>query len=320
MRAGPVNSYLIEDETLTLVDAGLNTPESLSALTAGIRSTGRRLEDIELLLLTHGHPDHIGAAARISMISGARVAAHALLAPVLENLGESARAENAYRVRLMEIHGVEADAIEAFLRHRRRLHDREAPVHVDQRLVDGDRVSLGTRSLRVMFRPGHSWVDTVFVDEIQQAMWVGDHVLPGITTTAVAARPLDGNHDVRTRPSALRAYVESLKATAAQPLDWVFPGHGDPFQGHRDVIERRLEALEPRTQSVLGHLRKGGPLTARQIAKAIWPRRDDAVYLTLSVVLGHLDLLKDRGLATEVGRRDLIRFATVDLAGAARRS
>ena len=76
---GPVNCWLLRGDPLTLVDAGPNTPEALAALEAGLAGHGLRIEDVELLILTHQHSDHVGLAATIRARSGCRVAGHELL-------------------------------------------------------------------------------------------------------------------------------------------------------------------------------------------------------------------------------------------------
>ena len=43
---GRVNSYLIDDSPLTLVDAGPNSGTSLEALHHGLRQLGRSVEDL----------------------------------------------------------------------------------------------------------------------------------------------------------------------------------------------------------------------------------------------------------------------------------
>jgi len=61
---GPFNWYLIEeDNRLTLVDAGF--PGHYAALTDGLKHIGFELKDIEAIILTHAHADHIGFAERV---------------------------------------------------------------------------------------------------------------------------------------------------------------------------------------------------------------------------------------------------------------
>lgn len=59
-----VNCYLVEDGgRLLLVDAGL--PAGWKAIVGALRRLGRRPGELEAVVLTHGHFDHIGTVARI---------------------------------------------------------------------------------------------------------------------------------------------------------------------------------------------------------------------------------------------------------------
>ena len=72
---GRVNCYLLEDEPLTLIDTGANSGKGLDELEHQLAEHGRSIEELELLILTHQHIDHIGLAEIIASRSGAEVAA-----------------------------------------------------------------------------------------------------------------------------------------------------------------------------------------------------------------------------------------------------
>src|SRR5204862_736430 len=57
---GRVNTYLIEDDPLTLVDTGPNSGKALDELETALRAHGRRGEDLELIVISHQHMDHPG--------------------------------------------------------------------------------------------------------------------------------------------------------------------------------------------------------------------------------------------------------------------
>jgi len=72
---GLVNWYLIEEDSeLALVDAGW--PRSWSRVEGAVASLGRSTSSITHVVLTHGHPDHLGAAEKIRTQAGAEVHAH----------------------------------------------------------------------------------------------------------------------------------------------------------------------------------------------------------------------------------------------------
>ena len=66
--------YMIYGREITLIDSGVAS--SAGIILEYLRNTGRNPEEISLMILTHGHPDHIGAAQAIKEISGCSVAAH----------------------------------------------------------------------------------------------------------------------------------------------------------------------------------------------------------------------------------------------------
>ena len=79
---GRVNCYLIEDDPLTLVDTGPNSGKALDALERALDEHGRRIEDLERIVITHQHIDHLGLVGILADRSGAEVCALDLLGAV----------------------------------------------------------------------------------------------------------------------------------------------------------------------------------------------------------------------------------------------
>src|SRR5262245_49891542 len=91
-RIGPglVNSYLVADgDAVAIVDAGL--PGHWRELPRELAALGRSLGDVRAVLLTHGHPDHVGFAERIRRERGVPVFAHALDAALTRGELENVR-------------------------------------------------------------------------------------------------------------------------------------------------------------------------------------------------------------------------------------
>jgi glyoxylase-like metal-dependent hydrolase (beta-lactamase superfamily II) len=150
-----VYMYLIYGETITLIDTGVAGCET--QIFEYIRSTGRDPSEIALVILTHSHPDHIGAARAVQQATGCSIAAHP--------------AERAW------IEDVE-------LQNRERPVPGFAtlvggPVQLDHELADGDSIEPDdTRAceLRVLHTPGHSKGSISLFMHSEGALFSGDAV------------------------------------------------------------------------------------------------------------------------------------------------
>jgi hydroxyacylglutathione hydrolase len=69
-----VNCVIIFGKKITLIDTGVKG--SAPKIFDYIEENGRDIEDIETVILSHSHPDHIGSAAEIKKATGCRVLAH----------------------------------------------------------------------------------------------------------------------------------------------------------------------------------------------------------------------------------------------------
>jgi glyoxylase-like metal-dependent hydrolase (beta-lactamase superfamily II) len=293
---GRVNVYLIEDEPLTLVDAGPNSGTSFDELTSGLAALGRSLEDIELVILTHQHIDHLGLVSLVAQRSGADVAAIDVAVPFVENYSEEAQKDDAFAREVMLRNGIPEDVVSALSAVSQAFRAWGARANVTRVLRDGEEMSFRDRTLKVHHRPGHSPTDTVFHDSERRTLIAADHLLGHISSNPLITRPTDGS---RERSQALVTYLRSLEATRAMDVDLVLPGHGEPITDHRTLIDERF-ALHRRRAEKIFKLIAERPRTAYEIAQELWGNiAVTQAYLTLSEVLGHVDLLLNDGRIRE---------------------
>jgi len=313
---GRVNAYLIEDEPLTLVDSGPNSAKALDELEQLLAERGHRVEDIQLLVITHQHIDHFGLASILARRSGAEVAALDRLAPFLARFGEEADLEDRFAQSLMLRHGIPADIVTALRAVSASFRAWGSPVEVTRPLADGSELELRDRTLRMLHRPWHSPSDTVFLDESRSILLAADHLIAHISSNPLLARPLttdpvggapDADYD-GPRPQALITYMASLEATRAMELALVLPGHGRPITDHVSLIDERFR-LHRRRAEKIRRLIAAQPRTAHEIAQELWGNvAVTQAYLTLSEVLGHIDLLLRDGVVVEDQLDGVVRF------------
>jgi len=125
-----LTSYLITTPAGNiLINTGLEGSEPL--IKAGIESLGFQLKDTKILLATHAHYDHMAAMAELKQITGAKFLASDADAALFEDGGKSDYLFTDQKFRF-------------------------APVKVDGRLKDGQKISLGGTELTVYSHPGHT--------------------------------------------------------------------------------------------------------------------------------------------------------------------
>ncbi len=200
---GRVNCYLIEDEPLTLVDTGPNSGKSLDELTRQLSALGHSLEDIELVVLTHQHIDHLGLVEIIASRSGAEVAAIDVVVPFIENFGNDVELEDQFAASLMLRHGIPEDVVTALRSVSRSFRAWGARADVTRPLHDGEDLSLRNRAFQVQHRPGHSPSDTLFWDAERRILLCADHLIAHISSNPLISRPLDGSNERPARPDDL---------------------------------------------------------------------------------------------------------------------
>jgi glyoxylase-like metal-dependent hydrolase (beta-lactamase superfamily II) len=306
---GRVNCYLVDDDPLTLVDTGPNSATSLTVLEAALGEHGRRVEDLGRIVITHQHIDHIGLVAILADRSGAEVCALDRLAPWLARYSEAMEGDDAFAEAIMLRHGIPQDICIALRAVTRSFRAWGAKATVTTPLADGAVLPFAGRTWRVLHRPGHSPSDTVFLDETSGELIAGDHLIKHISSNPLITRPLEGGEPLQ-RPKALVTYLASLCATRELDARVVLPGHGDPVDDHRALIDERF-AMHERRARKLHRLIAERPRTAHELAQELWGNvAVTQAYLTLSEVLGHIDLLLDDGRAIEQERDGVVRFAT----------
>ncbi len=305
---GPVNAYLIDDDPLTLVDPGPNSGDSLESLEAGVRALGHSLEDVKRIVVTHQHIDHFGLVAIVVSRSDAEVTCLDRCAPWLTDYEAESAAADRFAVEMMTRHGIPKDTAIALRSVSRAFRGWGSSARVDRVLADGDTLEFRDRSLRAIHRPGHSISDTIFWDEPAKLLIAADHLIKKVSSNPLLERP---RHEGEPRPQSLVSYIASMKATREMPAELVLSGHGEPIDDHRALIDERLAMHAKRANGLL-ELLDGNALTAHELARNTWGNiAVTQAYLTLSEVIGHLDILRNEGRVEELDDGEVIRHRKV---------
>jgi len=278
-RPGHVHAYLLPGEDgWTLVDTGLGLPDAKERWAAELDGLPGRIGRI---LVTHFHPDHVGAARDVGELTGA---------PVVQGRLDYAQCVQAWAdddwahilVDWFHRHGV-PDEVVSELVEQGSLYRPFIRYQPDPTLVDpGDHVDGWT----VVAAPGHA--DGQLMLHRDGVLVAADHLLDRISPT-VGLWP-------RSREDPLGDYLEALEATIALDASVAVAGHGEPLTDpagrarelvahHRERLAATAAALgdEPRSAYAVSFPLFGAELKA--------PTRRFAVAETLS----HLERLVREG-------------------------
>jgi hydroxyacylglutathione hydrolase len=207
---GLTNVYVVRGEKTAVIDSGvLGTPTN--DLAPALQSIGLKLDDVDMVLNTHGHMDHLGGNSELKD-AGADIALHRSDAPRAHS--NQLHAEHAREA--LKLLGLEhlAPEREAFLL---RLLGRE--VGVDRVLEDGDTVELGQDvRLQVVHTPGHTPGSVCYWIESEGLLITGDSVQ--------ARGSRQGGMPVLEQPGT---YPDSLKKAEEIGAQTLLMGHA--FKG-----------------------------------------------------------------------------------------
>jgi len=170
-QGGHTELYLLEGDTLAIVDTGVNdTPTRYIA--PALEAHGRTLGDIGLILNTHGHHDHAGGNGEMVAASGAKVWIHEADARVAEDPDYQFDTYFVNRDVLVG-QGDRLAASRAALKV-----TAGQPAKVDRRLADGDLLDLGKGiKLQVVHTPGHTRGSVCYYWESEGLVFSGDSVM-----------------------------------------------------------------------------------------------------------------------------------------------
>jgi glyoxylase-like metal-dependent hydrolase (beta-lactamase superfamily II) len=291
-----VHCYLLRsgENAWTVVDTGLGLPDARERWRGVLDQVGGRVERI---VVTHFHPDHVGAAAPLADLTGAPVHQGEVdYAQCLRAWGAGRSQERYFEYFLR--HGMPEGQGESMSSDGARL---AGWVHYSpdpEPLVPGERID----GWEVLLLPGHA--------DGHLALIRDGVLIAGDTLLATISPNVGLYHDAH--PDPLGDYLDSLARIADLAPRVAFAGHGpvidDPPARARELIAHHGERLEA-TRSALD----GRPRTAYEVSLALFPdplprglRR-----FALAETRAHLEYLVLRDRAQRVDEEGLTSYATL---------
>jgi glyoxylase-like metal-dependent hydrolase (beta-lactamase superfamily II) len=210
--------FVVRGDGTILIDGG--DPDTQANLQRGLDYASIRPEEIKLILLTHGHWDHIGSAKDIQVLTGARTLLHQA---DMHYLGETHPSQppgftlwGKIIISLLTVYTFRYVTIPSF--------------QVD--IIAGDEdLSLLEYGLpaKVVHTPGHSWGSVSVLLESGQA-FVGDLGMNMFPMRLTPGLPIFGDD--------MQVIIESWRKLLSMGAKMVYPAHGKPFPA--EIIEKAI--------------------------------------------------------------------------------
>ncbi|MGE6629421.1 MBL fold metallo-hydrolase [Bacillus sp. NPDC077027] len=297
---GDVHSYLIKGDVLTLVDCGPLTDEAKMALVKQLKEHQLTLQDIDQVVLTHHHADHVGLLDM--MKPTVHVAGHLLNERYISRDPhfQSRQIEfmnDYFKLLGVPLHKGECERIV------KQSYTYSCTAHLDEVLKEGDRMR-GHEHFKVLETPGHAQSHISFIDESSGVLIGGDLLLATISSNPLMEAPVEGE----ARAKSLIQYKQSLSRLLTLPVQTIFPGHGQLITSHDQLIQERFIKQQKRADTIYQLLKKQ-EMTAFHLCRTLFPiLYEEALFLTMSETVGQLDVLLESGLIQEVEKNGILYY------------
>lgn len=279
------NFYLVEtDGKLLLIDAGVDTDKCWNLFHTILKEQDYTIEDIDAIILTHHHEDHIGLVNRIRRIKDIPLYAHEkgfdrlrrdpiflenriqLFASIFQEMGcgEEADKEVA-RLKQAEIDNASQEIVGEIIP-----------------LRGGDTIF----GFDVIETPGHAIDHIMLYHSPSEVAFVGDQFIEHSTTNALIDIDERGG-----RTLSLMIYEASLRRLLDIPMSVAYSGHGNIMERPHDVIQFHLRRIERKSEKVLALLSE--KKTVSSLAKEMYGEKYEKLFtLVMSDLVGHIDRLE----------------------------
>jgi glyoxylase-like metal-dependent hydrolase (beta-lactamase superfamily II) len=291
------NIYVLGSGPVTLIDTGPKFPGAFEEIERQLSAVGFTFTDVERIILTHGHVDHFGLAVRMMEAAGRPIPCHLHRDDIWRTTREYIEGGlwNDEVLAFTSRAGVPGRDVE-LMRQRSSFfkHFCDPLEHVNP-MADGEVFTGRGFSLTVIHTPGHSPGSCCLYEPERRVLFSGDHLIGHITPNPIT----ELHPSLLSDPDyqSLKAFTSSLTKVTGLDIRCAFSGHGECIRDVPALVSSYLAHHEHRGRQILRSIgRSARPLYG--LVEELYPGLPEGeLFLALSEVHSHLELLVGRGLA-----------------------
>ena len=288
-----VNCFLFKDPVPTLIDCGEGMEKIWTALEAGLNKEGLQVADIERVVITHAHVDHMGNACRIAETAGAEIWVSDLVYDWATDIEKMWREREKLMSQVLEeMMGADAfgKILPLFTVMATMTKKAWPPVPVSYLKTFGHEgeIELGGDIWQTIYVPGHAANQSCFFNPKNSNLLSADMLLK-ITPTPVMDVKIGSPNE---RIKSIFQLLDSYKKIRELDIKKVFPGHYDCFENAVEVIDKQVTRIDLRKEVCFQKI-KNGCSDFYKLANEMYGAN---LHLpAINMLVGYLDLLEGEG-------------------------
>lgn len=281
-RLDHVNCFLAEGETgWTLIDTGLHNSETKLMWDNIFQD-----KQIDNIIVTHEHPDHIGSAGYLQQTYDPTIymteqayefAKHFVATERLVNLQEN-----------YEQSAIPKPIIKELIKANKNMIKAVTPLpKVDHFLQDNEKFVIGNNEYEVIFTPGHADGLITLFNKEKSVLIATDHILPKITPNI--------SYWFFGKQNPLKSYIQSLNRIKELDAKVVIPSHGEPFYDANERIDEIITHHDERLEQILNIIKDGRNIY--EVTNDMFPKQltNHELRFAVGEALAHLLYLESEG-------------------------
>jgi glyoxylase-like metal-dependent hydrolase (beta-lactamase superfamily II) len=292
-----VNLYALGKGPITLIDTCLKAPGNLDYVERGLRRAGLDIEDVERIIITHGHMDHFGLAASIRQAVSHPVEcfihAQDKWQVSSENFGKEMWSEEANA--LMAMAGLPLEQKEKVRKRFAAFRELGDPLDEVSVFEDGMEFEGEGYHLKVVHTPGHTPGSCCLYECKQKILFSGDTLIKHITPNPLVV--IKRNGLLAPGYKSLKAYSRSLDRLAGMDIKYAFTGHGEHIRDLSSLISTYKRHHRERMELVWNAFHKQARSLYEIIGEVFSQVPEGETFLAISEILVHLEILIEEGRA-----------------------